>query len=253
MRDDGMTLVAIAEKLTVEKVPTARGRHPLVAVARELGAQPVRSRWTVSLADIRARQATSCSCAAVARSSLACSHSSRNVSSVTVTVSPSSGEATSESPSRCVIPAGVPPARPSTHQIECPRRRTRLSDATAGRALDPPRSGPALNANGPVGFQKSAGACDLQRSTARHDRRSVATPALPDLQPAIELADAAPPRIVVQGRRAPCPAPRGRRTPQNQPQAAPGLGRPSRVRRYGSPKLRARPVTCRSSAAGGEA
>ena len=25
MRDDGMTLVAIAEKLTVEKVPTARG------------------------------------------------------------------------------------------------------------------------------------------------------------------------------------------------------------------------------------
>src|SRR4051812_11413305 len=76
----------------------------------------------------------------------------------------------------------------------------------------------------PVGFQKSAGACDLQRSTARHDRRSVATPALPDPQPAIELADAAPPRIVVQGRRAPCPAPRGRRTPQNQPQAAPGLG-----------------------------
>ena len=36
----------------------------------------------------------------------------------------------------------------------------------------------------PVGFQKSAWACDLQGSAARHDRGRVATPALPDLQPA---------------------------------------------------------------------
>ena len=47
----------------------------------------------------------------------------------------------------------------------------------------------------------------------------------------LELADAARPRIVVQGHRAPRPAPRGRRTPQNQPEASPGLGRPSPVRR----------------------
>src|SRR5215207_6964658 len=64
-----------------------------------------------------------------------------------------------------------------------------------------------------------------------HDRRRVATPALPDLQPATELADTAPPRAVVQGHRAPRPAPRGRRTPQNQPQAQPRLGRPSTARR----------------------
>jgi hypothetical protein len=64
-----------------------------------------------------------------------------------------------------------------------------------------------------------------------HDRRRVATPALPDLQPATELADTAPPRAVVQGHRAPRPAPRGRRTPQNQPQASPRLGRPSTARR----------------------
>jgi|tagenome__1003787_1003787.scaffolds.fasta_scaffold20700942_2 hypothetical protein len=104
MRGDGMTLVAIAERLTAEKALTAR-RHPMVAVDRELDAQSVRSRATVSLADIRARQATSCSCAAVVRSSLACSNSSRNVSSVTVTVSPSSGETTSKSSSRWLIPA----------------------------------------------------------------------------------------------------------------------------------------------------
>ena len=47
----------------------------------------------------------------------------------------------------------------------------------------------------------------------------------------LELADAAPPRIVIQGHRAPRPAPRGRRTPQNQPQAPPGLGRPRPARR----------------------
>jgi hypothetical protein len=53
----------------------------------------------------------------------------------------------------------------------------------------------------------------------------------PDLQPATDLADTAPPRIVVQGHRAPHPGPRGRRTPQNQPEAPPGLGRPSPLRR----------------------
>src|SRR4051812_33746597 len=66
---------------------------------------------------------------------------------------------------------------------------------------------------------------------ARHDRSRVATVALPDLQPATELADTDPPRIVVQGRRAPRPPPRGRRTPQNQPEASPGLGRPRILRR----------------------
>ena len=35
-------------------------------------------------------------------------------------------------------------------------------------------------------------ACEQRRSTAGQDRRCVATPALPDLLPAIELADAAP-------------------------------------------------------------
>src|SRR3954447_7481200 len=64
-----------------------------------------------------------------------------------------------------------------------------------------------------------------------HDRHRVATPALPDLQPATELADTAPPRTVIRGHRAPRPAPRGRRTPQNQPQAPPQLGRPSPARR----------------------
>ena len=47
----------------------------------------------------------------------------------------------------------------------------------------------------------------------------------------LELADAAPPRIVVQRHRTARPTPRGRRTPQNQPEAPPGLGRPSTVRR----------------------
>src|SRR6187551_2635847 len=66
---------------------------------------------------------------------------------------------------------------------------------------------------------------------ARHDRSRVATVAVPDLQPATELADTAPPRIDVQGRRAPRPPPRGRRPAQNQPQAPPGLGRPRTIRR----------------------
>ena len=36
-----------------------------------------------------------------------------------------------------------------------------------------------------MGFQKSARACDLQGSAARHDRGRVSTAALPDLQPAL--------------------------------------------------------------------
>jgi hypothetical protein len=63
-----------------------------------------------------------------------------------------------------------------------------------------------------------------------HDRGRVSTAALPDLQPATELGDTAPPRLGIQGHRAPRPAPRGRRTPQNQPQAPPRLGRPSAAR-----------------------
>jgi hypothetical protein len=58
----------------------------------------------------------------------------------------------------------------------------------------------------------------------------IADVSLPDLQPAAELADTAPLRTVVQGHRAPRPAPRGRRTPQNQPPAPPRLGRPSTAR-----------------------
>jgi len=54
---------------------------------------------------------------------------------------------------------------------------------------------------------------------------------LPDLHPAARLPDAAQPPIVVQGRRDPHPAPRGRCTPQNQPETTPGLGRPGLVRR----------------------
>lgn len=41
----------------------------------------------------------------------------------------------------------------------------------------------------------------------------------------------APPRPVIQRHRAPRPTPRGRRTPQNLPQAPPRLGRPSTARR----------------------
>jgi hypothetical protein len=64
-----------------------------------------------------------------------------------------------------------------------------------------------------------------------HDHGRVATPALSDPRPAPQLADAARPRILVQGHRAARPAPRARGTPPNQPEAPPGLGRPSPVRR----------------------
>src|SRR5215213_8572439 len=83
----------------------------------------------------------------------------------------------------------------------------------------------------PVGFHKSAWVCYLQGSRPRHDRGRVATLALSDLQPATELADTAPRRILIQGHRAARPAPRGGRAPQNQCKASPGLGRPRPVRR----------------------
>jgi hypothetical protein len=58
-----------------------------------------------------------------------------------------------------------------------------------------------------------------------------ATPALHDLQSATRLADTAQPHNGIQGHRLDRPTPRGRRTPQNQPEASPGLGRPSPVER----------------------
>src|SRR5215208_5298267 len=64
-----------------------------------------------------------------------------------------------------------------------------------------------------------------------HDRGRVSTAALPDLQPATELADTAHPRTVVQGHRDPRPPSRGRGIPPNQPQAPLRLGRPSTARR----------------------
>jgi hypothetical protein len=68
----------------------------------------------------------------------------------------------------------------------------------------------------PVGFQKSAWACDLQRSVARHDRGHGFTPALPDRQSTSRLAHTAQPGIGIQEHRTARPTPRGRRTPQNQ-------------------------------------
>jgi hypothetical protein len=62
-----------------------------------------------------------------------------------------------------------------------------------------------------------------------HDRERVVTPALPDLRSASRLAVVARPHPGFQRHRAARPTPRGRRTPQNQPEAPPELGRPSRV------------------------
>jgi hypothetical protein len=49
-----------------------------------------------------------------------------------------------------------------------------------------------------VGFQKSAWACDVQRSAARHDRGHGSTPALPDLQSTSRLAHTAQPGIGIK-------------------------------------------------------
>jgi hypothetical protein len=64
-----------------------------------------------------------------------------------------------------------------------------------------------------------------------HDRRRVAAPALSDPRPVPQLAVAARPYLVVQEHRAARATPRGRHTPQNQPEASPGLARPRRIRR----------------------
>jgi putative transposase len=66
---------------------------------------------------------------------------------------------------------------------------------------------------------------------SRHHRGRVTAPALSDLQSASRRADVARPRHLVQGHRAARPAPRDRRTAQNQPEAPPGLARSSPVRR----------------------
>jgi putative transposase len=62
-----------------------------------------------------------------------------------------------------------------------------------------------------VGFQKSAWACDLQGSAARHDRGHGSTPALPDLQSTSRLPHAAQLGIGIQEHRTARPTPRGRR------------------------------------------
>jgi hypothetical protein len=59
----------------------------------------------------------------------------------------------------------------------------------------------------------------------------VVPPALPDLHPAPQLADTVEPRVVVEKHRAARATSRGRSPPQDQPQAPPGLGRPSCARR----------------------
>jgi len=74
--------------------------------------------------------------------------------------------------------------------------------------------------------------CGDQHSPAtRHDRERVAPPPLSDLESASRLAVAALLDIGFQEHRARRPTSRGRCAPQNQPQAPPGLGRPSRARR----------------------
>jgi putative transposase len=64
-------------------------------------------------------------------------------------------------------------------------------------------------------------------------RRYVAAPAVFDLPTAAEPAVAARSLVGVQGRRTPGAASRSRRAAQNQPQAPPGLGRPSGLHRAG--------------------
>ena len=71
---------------------------------------------------------------------------------------------------------------------------------------------------------------DQHPAAAGHDLARVATSPLSDLRSAPWLPHAARPRIIVQGHRAARPTPRGRRPPQNQPEAPPGLGRPRPAR-----------------------
>jgi hypothetical protein len=69
-----------------------------------------------------------------------------------------------------------------------------------------------------------------------------------DLRSPSRWVVAAGTHFVVQGRRAARPAPRSRRIAQNQPEASPGLGRPSRVRRADPTPTSASRVNCSSSA-----
>jgi hypothetical protein len=72
---------------------------------------------------------------------------------------------------------------------------------------------------------------DRRYPTVRHDHGRVASPALPHRQPAPQLADPAWPHSLVQGHRAARAPSRGRRATKNEPEAAPGLGRPGRTGR----------------------
>ena len=65
-----------------------------------------------------------------------------------------------------------------------------------------------------AGFQKSARACVQWRLAAEHDRGGIALPALPDLQLAGELADAACSRIPSARRARPRAGARARRAPR---------------------------------------
>jgi hypothetical protein len=127
---------------------------------------------------------------------------------------------------RCTRSVRRPRARPPRGTKALPRSRPA---AHGGIDLAPSGWTPAHQL--PVGFQKSARACDLQGSAARHDRGRVSTAALPDLQPASELADTAPPRTAS-------------RTARRRSATAPPIGeRPHR------PLPEARRPRCASSAA----
>ena len=116
----------------------------------------------------------------------------------------------------------------------CPR----LATAAVERARPAPARRAARGRDArraACGVPEVGRASDLRRSKIQPQgmivSRVVPSP-LPDLHPAARLADAVRPRIVVQGRRDPHPAPRGRCTPQNQPEApSEDLGLTSLVRR----------------------
>ena len=71
---------------------------------------------------------------------------------------------------------------------------------------------------------------DRRNPAPGHDHGRCRFACLPDLRPTPQLADPVWPHNLVQGHRAARAAPRGRRAAENQPEAAPGLGRPSAVR-----------------------
>src|SRR3954454_4831927 len=75
----------------------------------------------------------------------------------------------------------------------------------------------------------------------RADLRRVAAPAVPDLPAPARAAPAPGSHVHDQGCRAARAAPRGRRAAPHQPQTAPGVGGPGRVRR-------ARPAAAPSAA-----